>query len=168
MINIRRHVFILLHFEIRKLKFKELPKVTELLAIKPKFPNQAWFQSPCVQGHHLLPFKTLLLYSSQPFLPWEKLVGETVNWQDFVLNMLCVSSGILESRTWLSFTIHQPPVRHCSCQEHHEISPSWNIHPSFFLFSHNLWQHLLVLKAPSYPQQNFRVPKLHTEKLSPT
>ena len=41
MINIRRHVFILLHFEIRKLKFKELAKVTELLAIKPKFPNQA-------------------------------------------------------------------------------------------------------------------------------
>ena len=50
MTNIRRHVFILLHFEIRKLNFKELPKVTELLATKPKFQTQPDFKGHVFKG----------------------------------------------------------------------------------------------------------------------
>lgn len=99
MTNIRRHVFIPVHFEIRTLDFKELLKVLQLLAARPRFQTRANFKAHTLKTTTCYHSKFLLLYGSHPFLPWENLGGEKVNWQDVVLNTLCVSSGILEAVT---------------------------------------------------------------------
>ena len=62
-------------------------------------PDQDWFQRPMLSTTPPVTIQNSPFCTDQPLLPWEKLGGEKIDWQDFVLNMFCVSSGILEAVT---------------------------------------------------------------------
>lgn len=89
MTDVRKQVFILLHFEIRKLNSKRLPKVTQLLAARPRFQTRAGFKARVLKDTTCYYSKTL----PSPWIPTISAMGKAGR-RESRLAVLCIKHAL--------------------------------------------------------------------------